>query len=484
MHNLIRSAYKIYKEHDLDAIIKLYDENKSLIYECINSLVYSPGDNVIYDEVDILYYNLSDEPLCQLSFLRAALVETMSHRGNASTRLSGEYEMNILSPKYYLASDVHYYIFLSSSPNLIKLYGIYILFFYLQTLYSTKEFICLDLEFTNKKNELIQQSFENHYDGKTFLWIVKPTELSPEIMDHFLNHILLNVKLTKILHGSDSLDIPFIYGELFKGDNEKIIQFTQKLIDTRFICEYHKIVMGEESNKCSIYDALLYFKVLSRAQYDRLLKIVDDMGPSQDVVWNLHKLSKAQILYALYDVLYLKQFYLHMLKASYDSSPEKHHRWQKDLYTGLLVEMIRFVYLERREASNIVVRCKTEIDPINNYMIRKNRSGHNITTTMISIYSDVIKGVVLPDPLIELEKIVSVNYFKGQLVIILKKIVYGILTQRYVIYRDKSNVYSEKLKNNFIHQYLDDMNFVHIKKFLRQFEILIEQKIDSYLDKY
>ena len=112
----------------------------------------------------------------------------------------------------------------------------------------------------------------------------------------------MNKFIKKILHGSDSLDIPYMYNQLLDKDPEKIISFTKTMIDTRFLCEYYKLTKSDPSNnKCSIYDeesdrsAIYYFNVISEKQQEKLSDVLKSMPPPHDIVWNIHKMPKSQV---------------------------------------------------------------------------------------------------------------------------------------------------------------------------------------------
>jgi hypothetical protein len=508
MEEIINKAYNIYNSQNdnkskLNDFIVLYDEHCQKLLENIKKLdndnirnkyqlVYEKQYDDINTNIFCLYEILTNSKksidddellILQLSLLRLIMVGIMVMQENYYIELNGVKEMKILPTDKYDINEVKYYVYLSNNEPLIKLYGIFIIFFYLQTIMSNGLKISLDFEFTNNRIELTQQAFENPQTPIIFLWIIKPTELTEYINKNYIDLIMTNNYLWKILHGSDSKDIPYLFTELFNNDRSTIIKFTKKLIDTRFLCEYFKIVKNEVANKCSIYDALLYFDVLSDEQYKNLLKIVDDMGPVQDIVWNIHRLSKAQTLYALYDVLYLKQFYLKMIKMAMDGVADRHRDSQKILYKKLLTELIQFVYLERREITAVVPRCKLEVDPINNYMVKKSLSGKNVNHTLITVYNNINKGIIIPDPIFDLDKLLNVNYFKGQMITILKKIVYTIITHKYKIFKDKNTMYTDKLSLGYLFEHMDEYEFPNIKKLLTQFILIAESKIDQYIDK-
>ena len=67
-------------------------------------------------------------------------------------------------------------------------------------------------------------------------YINEPSDLIKKKM--LTTRILCNRKVVKILHGSDSLDIPFVYNELLENNVNMIKDFNLSFIDTEFLCEY------------------------------------------------------------------------------------------------------------------------------------------------------------------------------------------------------------------------------------------------------
>ncbi len=460
MEELIHKSYDIYTKGSIADFV-------ALIYPALEKIENSDVLIFCEDDCDVeeFYFyleNINSDLTEQISFLRAVMVALMV---KSKEFLKGTTEMSILTPDNYSVDDIKYYSYVANSEELIKLYQIFIVFYHLQT--EKKNLICFDFEFTLKKNELLQQSFESEESPIYFLWIVKLAEFNATDMKRFLKYILLNKKILKVLHGSDSLDMPFIQEILLENNKDDITTFLKQMVDTRFLCEYYKVSQNDVANKCSIYDALLYFGVMTKEQHEILMKNIDDMGPHQDIRWDIHKLGRAQEKYALYDVLYLRQFYLKIIKLGGES------------YEGLITDIERFIYMERKEISNIHIRCKAEVDPINNYMIRDKK-----IVNLIILFNIVMKNVILPlenGKTHEIDKLLGVNFFKSPFTYIFKKIVYSIASHKYSIYKDKMTRYPDKLSLKFIFDFLDENNFVHIKYMLEQFVILMTNRIIAYM---
>src|ERR1700744_3339476 len=212
-----------------------------------------------------------------------------------------------------------YYINVAKTPEKIKLFILYLLMFNYEAKYQYKNkniyFAGIDYEFNNRKIALCQICLFPKKSDK-YIWIIDPSELDKIQTNQMINTLFTVNYIYKILHGSDSLDIPYMFKELFDNNQDTILKFIRKVIDTRFICEFSKIITKIENKKCSIYDALLYFGTIDKLKYDNLEKTNKNMGPIQHINWNIHKMSTHHLKYALYDVLFLKEFLFDMLRKT------------------------------------------------------------------------------------------------------------------------------------------------------------------------
>jgi hypothetical protein len=411
-----------------------------------------------------------DKNMLIITMLQHMLYSLLTMKDNYYLLLDGQEEMIILNvPRKY-------YINLSFELMQNNIFHAFIIVFALESLYNPHLYLGIDFEYTHQIISLAQLNFEHNPLLSSIIFIVSPNELEQIIMNNFIDIIMINVRIRKILHGSDSLDIPYIYGNMLDNNPKKIIKFTKSLIDTRFICEYYKVDHGEiTSSKCSIYHALIYFKVISDSKYDELNMIHERMGAPQDIVWNIHRLAKSQVLYALYDVLFLKYFYYQMIKmAYYDQNPTIKTN-TLILYRHVLFETTQFIYLERRDVTFLLSKAKQEIDVINNYMIRHNGN----VMTLITIFNKIFPDITTTNPNVEIDKLISINYFRLQLTMLFKKIIYTQLSQRFKIYKDKNTVWPGRLSNDYVFALLDKLKFQYLKQLIISFITIINQRINN-----
>ncbi len=473
MENLINNSYELYQnKKPFSELIKLYYENINIFLDKNDNIIFEKSEEEVEELIEIIYYyykNIDDS--IGLSLIRLILIYYMIQKENYSVKVKATDEMVVLSPN---AENMKYYIYVASNEEMINLYIIFIIFFDIQTI--EKNYVCFDFEFTlreSRVNELAQQAFECSDTPIIFLWLVKIEELKDK-KDYFFSKVLLNPKISKIMHGVESLDMPFIQNTLLNNDNNKINMFLEQLIETRYLCEYYKVSHNEVANKCSIYEALLYFGVLNKEHYERLEKNIYDMGPHQDLVWNIHNMGKAQLWYAFKDVLYLKQFYDKIMRLVKEQGTIY-------VYNTLITDLIRFIFLERKEISDIYLKCKTETDPLNIYMIKHK----NTNITMINLFKLIMKDVVIPTDKTpyELDKILMVHFFKTSLTTILKKIVYSIVSHKYEIYKDKLTKFSDKMSLKFIFDYLNQYKLNGMKELFEKFIMIITSRIINVIEK-
>jgi hypothetical protein len=436
--------------------------------------------NLSFDQVQILISQESDV-LRKCSFvilsLHIMIYDLMTSDGNYYFSLNGKDEMKI----NVIKEDIVYYVNMSIKNEQNIYFHAYILIYCLESLFNRYFYVGIDFEYTNKKIRLAQLNFEHSKVLQSIIMMVSPSELEPIMMDNFIKLIICNKFIKKILHGSDSLDIPYMYKIMLDNDPDKIIKFTKDMIDTRFLCEYYKLNRNEESNnKCSIYDqdstrsAIYYFGVISDEQQEKLSELLELMPAAHDIEWNIHKMPRSQVLYAQYDVIFLKYFYYRIISvATLDESTDIGKKNVIDLYKHVLSELAQFVYLENNDITFLKSKCKEEVDVVNNYFIRKS----NNILKMIDIYNQVSNNLSTTNPVADIDKIIKVNHFKASILILIKRIVYGHVSRMCKVYKDKSTIWTDKLSNQLIFDFFKEMGFNHLYSMFKELDGILEIKI-------
>lgn len=399
----------------------------------------------------------------------------MSTEGNYYFTLNGPEEMQVLK------KEIVYYINIYKKAEMNIYFHAYILLYALESLFNRHFYLGIDFEYTNKKIQLAQLNFEHNVALQSIIMIVSPNELDAAQMNNFVDLIMCNKYIKKILHGSDSQDIPYVYNHMLQDNPNKIIRFTRTLIDTRFLCEYYKLTRDQPSDsRCSIYDqekgrsAIYYFKVISEEQQDKLAELLESLPPSHDIDWHIRGLTKSQTLYAQYDVIYLKYFYYRIIYVAMEDEPTPSGKKAViDIYKHVLNEITRFVYLERNNITYLMAKCKEEVDVVNNYFIRT-KDG---ILKMIDIFNKVSQDLETANPAVSINKLTKVNHFKVPVMTLIKRITYGYISQKCRVQKDKTTVWTDKLYNQFIMEFLDKMNFYYLLRMFKELDKILETRV-------
>jgi hypothetical protein len=302
-----------------------------------------------------------------------------------------------------------------------------------------KKYICIDCEFNSKKIALIQINFEGETnDDESNIFIIDPKILSKYSIEILRDDILCNSKIGKIFHGADSLDIPYFFYEFFESDKKKIIKFMSTFVDTRFLCEYISSSSGEP-NVCNIYDLLEKYNIMTHEKRVYLNENEEKMGKLYDIFIDIDALSIELINYSFYDVIYLKYLYKRML-----------HKIKKEyVYVN---EMVRIVFLDKRDILNFV--DKEKVNTYNNNYIIMGMGKIKRLNEMIED-NKIFKNKIFSN-------LYGVNYFKKNLNMMLKNIIYGKLVRREKVYETKSKIQKNELLYNQLFDKLKENKFNNI----------------------
>jgi hypothetical protein len=151
-------------------------------------------------------------------------------------------------------------------------------------------------------------STNNIQSSKTILYDLRLFDKKQK--KQYIDRILLNKSIIKVLHGSESLDLPGL--REFIDNDADFVQFLATMADTRFLCAAHNILWSKQNPhsvpkvKCTIYSALFDLNLLTKQEYDALTSIKINYNKP----WIISKLSDKQIKYAAMDVLGLYNLYI------------------------------------------------------------------------------------------------------------------------------------------------------------------------------
>ncbi|ARF09534.1 hypothetical protein Indivirus_1_157 [Indivirus ILV1] len=379
---------------------------------------------------------------------------------NKVTELLNKYKREIIDNKYIL--------FVTDKDIIYKLFILFLYYFdavitnELKSDKTKKFHVGIDFEFNMREVALMQLNFG------IYEWVVNPNYYDSEKKEIINDKLFWNSKVYKVFHGADSLDLPYLFSKVFDDKKENIMKFMRKYVDTRFLCEYVRNSKKEEG-KCSIYDGMMYMGTIDKKKYDELIENSEAMGPIQDVMWDIKKLSSLHIKYAFYDVLHLLDFMVDTYTKINKETPD----YTRDYY--YIIELIRFAILERKNITDVLEYTKQIINPMNNYFVQTKTSNK----TLIDIYNDFTKDLIISDDKdkIHLTFIESVNYIKGILSFLLKYVLYGMIREKHKVHINKKDIMKNKINLNELYMRLDNINMRKINKLLKLFENEINKKL-------
>lgn len=369
------------------------------------------------------------------------------------------------------------FIIKCENDNKIQIFISFCVFFeILNTLHYTdtgeKLMVGLDFEFNERKIALIQLAFFKP-NKHNIIFIVDPNKLSSEHINVMIDTVFTS-NIRRIVHGSDSLDIPYIFEELFMRDSDKILKFTKTITDTRYLCEYYKLINEIGDKKCSIYDAMLFFKTIDENIYNSLTNINKTMGPVQDINWDMDKLDTYHLRYAAYDVYFLQYFIRHLIDI-YNEHKETKHRGDS---IELIPAITRLVYLEKYDITKISTLSKTITDPMNNYYIVTKKGNK----TLIKIYNAYIKNAFIDSLHVKISDILSINYFKSVLTYIFKRIVFYSINRKFKVFINKNNKYTIRMTLDDIYNELNLLGSNRLKNLFSEFKDYVDANINVIFD--
>lgn len=392
--------------------------------------------------------------------------------------LNGEEEMSVLP------APIMYYVHISVRPELNNRFHALLLVYALEACISKYYYVSIDFEqstvYTEKEIRLTQLCFEHPKDKRSMIMIINPTDLTETMTRDYIDLLFCNKRIIKIVHGSDSQDVPYIYHKLLANDTDKIIEFTQTMIDTRFLCEYYRLNIGEiPSNRCKIYDqdpeksGVYILGVVSEEQQQKLASVLASMGHHLDITWDIRNMSRAQTMYAIYDVIYLKYFYYHLINLATKASPPNEIKNTIDLYKLGLNQLTRFSYLENREITYLEKTCKEQMNPANNYFIVSNKR----VIKMIDMYNEFSKGLVVTSMNVAIDDLLKVNHLRRYILIVIKRLIYGSMTQHCRLRKNRDTPFTEKWSNDIIFDFFERLDFRYLVRLFRELDQILAAKI-------
>jgi hypothetical protein len=278
-------------------------------------------------------------------------------------------------------------------------------------LINEKSIIGLDFEFKkvtkeNREISLVQINLEND-SLISYIFIFYPPMLNDNQIIYF-RKILTNKNIIKIIHGGESLDIPYIFSELLNNNKKHIKQFLVSLYDTKFLCEYYHNY-NNLNLKCKIYDILFELKIIDKNNLALLNEIENNMGPIYNVKFDINNLDLNLIKYALYDVIYL---------------PTLINKFINKLSNIKVIQELTCLCYYYKRVDNKVNLINIRLNEMNNDIIIINNKDFKFIEIFYYIYY-----FELNESLFQLYS--KITYFKEFIKIIIKLLVYNSIIQHF-----------------------------------------------------
>jgi hypothetical protein len=303
-----------------------------------------------------------------------------------------------------------------------------------------KKYIGIDFEFNKVGRNgsdiaLMQINLESDDSTEGHIFILYPPELSPTQLSILIN-LMTDPTIIKILHGAESLDVPYMFKQLFRN-KDQIINFCENFYDTKFLCDYAN-AQDKKKERCSIYYLLANNNIITKAKFD----ILNSIEPIYNQYINIHKMTRTGLEYSLYDVLYLPETI-------------KKYMGKGTVYNKIIQQVTSLLYKNKHGVDTI-------FDEINQLINSKN-------TDLNSKYIHINKKMITLHEIWEcyyyfisdtnnyLTFIKEVDHFKNFIKVLTKLIVYTHVFEQYTVSKSKGkNIY---LKSNQLSQYFS--RFAH-----------------------
>lgn len=252
--------------------------------------------------------------------------------------------------------------------------------------------------------------------------------------------LLCDESTIKVLHGAESLDIPYIFNNLLNNNKYKIKKFIQNLYDTKFICDYY--YLDKPRGKCGIYNILEEFRVIDKKE----IKYLDDLGNKLGEIYlldfNIFTMTKEMIEYAYYDVLYLPD----LIKSIFNY-------FNKNNDLKLIQELTGInYYYKRNDGANL----QNKINQFNNYFIKYRDDKIKLIDYFNWYYYSELSSKLI--------KLARIKYFNNFIETIIKLVIYLKLVNNKKIF-----ISNEEINNDKLNEYNISDILLNNKELLKEF---------------
>ena len=109
----------------------------------------------------------------------------------------------------------------------------------------------------------------------------------------------------------------------------------------------------------------------------------------------------------------------------------------------------------------------------------KDKNSHNVSNTkLVDINKQLSSGIILPRYGIKIDDLIKVNYFRTFIEILIKKIMYTLLSKKYYIYENKQKRWDKQLSNDYIIDLMEKLHFHAMSEFVKDLINILNNKIN------
>ena len=302
-----------------------------------------------------------------------------------------------------------------------------------------KRYIGIDFEFKqvaklDREVALMQINLEND-SNIGYIFVLYPPSLTKENYN-LLIKLISDPKIIKILHGAESLDIPYLFNQILITP-ENVNNFSTNFYDTKYLCEYYQKV-NNIKGKCSIYNLLLDFNIVTPEKITDLENIENITGPIYLITMDIYKLSHDILRYSLYDVIYLVE----LIKKFLDMDI---------VYTHIIPQISCLVNKYKRSIENQFNDLVQIINSLNICYIYDNNNRIILKDIWDYYYYTITDNN---------NDLREINYFKYFFEIITKCVVYSNILKYFKVHKNKNEI-CEKIDFNTYFDWLQTYEYVN-----------------------
>jgi hypothetical protein len=305
-----------------------------------------------------------------------------------------------------------------------------------------KHYIGIDFEFKQVAKDtrdiaLMQINLEND-SNIGYIFVLYPPDLTKDNYDILIN-LISTPGIIKILHGAESLDIPYLFNQVLLTP-EKVNNFCSNFYDTRYLCEYYQKV-NNIKGKCSIYNLLLDFNIVTQDKITELENIENITGPIYLITIDIYNLNHEILRYSLYDVIYLIELIKKFMDLGY-------------VYIKIIPELSSLINKYKRSIDNMFNNLVLVVNQLNINYIYDN-SNRIILKDIWEMYY-----YTLSDKNQYLNNLKEINYFKYFCEIITKCVVYSNTLKYFKVYQNKNDL-SKRINFDIYFDWLQSYPYIN-----------------------